>query len=427
MPSQQSSLQSGDRGLARTLTLTDAVAIGLGSIIGAGIFVVTGVAAGIAGPSLILSLLIAAVAAMCNALSSAELARIYPQSGGTYEYGYQKLSPWFGFSAGWMFLVSKLCTSGVAALGFAYYFTHFFPGASPIPIAASVVILLTGANCFGVKRAGILNKIIVSITIASLLYFTVAGSFTVRLEHFEPFFTSGISGVFEAAALLFFAFTGYARIATLGEEVAEPERTIPKAILITVSTAAILYVLVMIAAVGSVGTVALSQTTSPLEMAAQAFALPGVKLTTVIVGMTAMLGVLLGEILGTSRMMFAMAHRRDLPVRLTTVSKTHSAPVYGILLSGSIILIVTVAGTLPFVVSSASFTILLYYAIANLSALRLSPAERLYSPVIPVIGFCCCVGLACTLPLQSVLSGIGVLSIGVLYRAVRIAAVEKGS
>lgn len=206
----------------------------MGAIIGAGIFVVTGVAAGVSGPAFLISLLIAGVIATFNALSSAQLAAVYPHSGGTYEYAYRLINPGFGFSAGWMFLVSKLSAGSVVAIGFGSYFYQLVPFGSPLVISITAVILLTIANFFGIKKTGYLNLFIVGFTIISLLYLVFSGIPEMQSENFEPFAPFGWSGIAEATALLFFAFPGYARIATLAEEVKDPETTIPKAVIITI-------------------------------------------------------------------------------------------------------------------------------------------------------------------------------------------------
>lgn len=208
--------------LLRVLTLKDAVGIGLGAIIGAGIFVVTGVAAGISGPAFIISLLIAGIIATFNALSSAQLAAIYPHSGGTYDYAYRLINPDWGFSAGWMFLMSKLAAGSVVAIGFGSYFYQLVPFGSPLILSAAAVILLTLANFFGIKKTGNLNLFIVGFTIFSLLYLIFSGAPRIDSENFQPFAPFGLTGIAEATALLFFAFTGYARIATLAEEVKDP-------------------------------------------------------------------------------------------------------------------------------------------------------------------------------------------------------------
>ena len=161
--------------LQRVLGLKDAVAVGLGAIIGAGIFVVTGVAAGVSGPSFIVGLMIAGIVASFNALSSAQLAAVYPQSGGTYEYGYRLLNPALGFSAGWMFVLSKLSAAGIVAIGFGSYFHQLLPYFSPMVYSVSAIVLLTVANLWGIQKAGFVNITIVIITLLSLLYFLLGG------------------------------------------------------------------------------------------------------------------------------------------------------------------------------------------------------------------------------------------------------------
>ena len=293
--------KSDGKGLLRLLTLKDAVGIGLGAIIGAGIFVVTGIAAGVSGPAFIIGLMVAGVIATFNALSSAQLAAVYPHSGGTYEYGYILINPTFGFSAGWMFLISKLSAAGVVAIGFGSYFYQLVPIVSPLTFSILAVIILTGANFFGIKKAGILNLAIVAITLLSLIYLVFSGIPKVNVENFKPFAPFGIAGIAEAAALLFFAFTGYARIATLAEEVSEPKKTIPKAIIITTITAIILYAAVSIVAIGVIGTESMANSKSPLQLVANALSTPVISSVITIGASTAMLGVLLSQILGVSR------------------------------------------------------------------------------------------------------------------------------
>jgi APA family basic amino acid/polyamine antiporter len=239
--------------LKKVLHLKDAIAVGLGAIIGAGIFVVTGVAAGVAGPAFLVGLLIAGLVASFNALSSAQLAAVYPQSGGTYEYGYRLLNPALGFSAGWMFLLSKLSAAGIVAIGFGSYFHQLVPYFPPMVYSVAAIILLTLANLAGIRKAGLVNTLIVLVTLLSLIYFVFGGIGSVESRNFTPFAPFGIRGIAESAAILFFAFTGYARIATLAEEVVEPKKTIPRAVIITILTAIILYAAVSFIAVGTIG------------------------------------------------------------------------------------------------------------------------------------------------------------------------------
>ena len=404
--------------LKRDLRLLDAIGIGLGAIIGAGIFVVTGVAAGVAGPSFLIGLLLAGIVATFNALSSAQLAATYPQSGGTYEYGYQVLNPWLGFAAGWVFLASKLAAAGTVALGFASYFTALFPIASERMVAVIAAIILTVVNYFGIRRTGNLNTFIVLISVASLALFILAGIPSIRSENLVPFAPQGWRGTLEAAALLFFAYTGYARLATLGEEVHEPKKTIPRAIIWALGIAAILYLGVAYVAVASVGSEAMAGSNSPLEAAARTFQFPWVAILVGIGATTAMLGVLLSQLLGISRMIFAMSRRKDLPGLFGHVHPVHGVPDRGILLAGAVAILVALFGTFQAIVAAAAFTILIYYSIANLAAIRMRKEDKLFPNWIPFAGFISCILLAITMPPNVIITGLGLLAAGLLWRVV---------
>lgn len=407
---------SAPGGLRRELNLLDAVAVGLGAIIGAGIYVVTGVAAGVAGPAFIVGLLIAGLVATCNALSSAQLAATYPQAGGTYEYGYQVLHPWAGFSAGWMFLISKLAAAGTVALGFGGYLAALLPGVNERLAAVVAVVVLTVVNLIGIKKAGRLNLAIVAVSLAALVYLIVAGLPAFDVANLRPFAPQGLGGIMRSAALLFFAYTGYARLATLGEEVREPRRTIPRAIALSLGIAALLYGLVALVAVGGVGAAALSATSAPLERAAQAFRLPGAGQVVAVGATVAMLGVLLSQILGISRMLYAMARRHDLPAAMGHVHARHGVPDRAIILTGLVAVVVALFGTLEAIVAAASFTILFYYGVANLAAWRMRPADKLYPDWVPLLGLITCGVLALMLPWQAIVSGLGLLAAGALWR-----------
>ncbi|HHU04684.1 MAG TPA: amino acid permease [Fastidiosipila sp.] len=402
--------------LLRALNLGDAIAIGVGAVIGAGIFVVSGVAAGIAGPALIVSLLIAGLAATFNGLSSAQLAARFPTAGGTYEYAYEMLNSLAGFSAGWMYLVSKLAAGGVVALGFAFYLQRFFPSLDQHVTATVIVILLLIANLAGIKKTGLLNRVIVSVTVLSLLYFVAAGWAVFELENFRPFAPSGFLGIAQASAVLFFAFTGYARVATLGEEIKEPQRNIPRAIVGTLVISFLLYSLVLVLALGAIGASGMSESESPLFSAAQTMHWPGVVTVIGIAAVSSMLGVLLSQILGTSRMLFAMGRRGDLPQIFSKTGSRSKVPVYGILFSGFAVLLTVWLGELTFVSQTVSFTILVYYGITNLSALRLKAEERFLPRWISYFGLILCLLMAISLPLNTILAGLILLAVGHLLR-----------
>jgi len=404
-------------GLRRVLGLRDAVGIGFGAIVGAGIFVVTGLAAGIAGPALLLALPLAAIAAAANALSSAQLAAEYPQAGGTYEYGYRVLHPWAGFAAGWMFLASKTAAAGTVGLGIAAYLERFAPGLPGRAVALAAIALFTAVNAMGVRKSSVVNLAIVGVSALALAAFAAVGLARFDAAHLRPFAPAGAGGVLRAAALLFFAYTGYARVATLGEEVREPRRTIPRAILITVASVSVLYLLVAIAAVGGAGAPVLARTGAPLAEAALAMRVPALEPVIAAAGVCAMLGVLLSQLLGLSRMVFAMARRGDLPSRLSAVDARTGAPVRAVLLVGAGAALAAAFGTLAAIVPAASFAILLYYAIANLAALRMPAETRLYPPFVPLVGLGACLLLAASLAPWTIALGTGVLAAGFAVRA----------
>lgn len=415
-PQSHHSSPEQESGLRRELGLLDAVGVGFGAIIGAGIFVVTGVAAGVAGPAFLVGLLIAAVAATCNALSSAQLAAEYPRAGGTYEYGYRLLSPRAGFAAGWMFMVSKIAAAGTVALGLAGYLDALVPDLHPRGIAVGAIIAFTALNYFGVRRSSRANLVIVALSLAALLLFVAAGVGSFRMENLLPFAPSGWRRVMESAALLFFAYTGYARIATLAEEVSEPRRTIPSATVITMAGAVLLYFAVAIVAVGAIGAPGMAETAAPLHAAALAFPHPWAALVVSVGGITAMFGVILSQLLGLSRMGFAMARRGDLPAYLVRIHPRHGVPDRAVLLIGAAAALVAATGTLRGVASAASFAILVYYGMANLAALRMPRSAKLFHDAVPLAGLVACSVLAVSLARDTILFGLGSLIAGFALR-----------
>ncbi|MDH3456503.1 MAG: amino acid permease [Gemmatimonadota bacterium] len=404
--------------LQRTLGLLDAVGIGVGAIVGAGIFVVLGVAAGIAGPAVILAVLVAGMAATANALSSAQLAATYPVTGGTYEYGYRVLGPWRGFVAGWMFLAGKTAGVGTVALGIGAYLETVVPGVPARAVAATAVVVFTALNYTGVRRSSAANLVIVALSVMCLLLFLALGFPDMREAAYTPFAPAGWGATLEAAALMFFAYTGYARIATLGEEVRDPQRTIPRAIIITISTTLALYAAVAVVAVGVVGAPALADTGAPLQVAATAAGGATLGLAVTVGGTAAMLGVILSQLLGLSRMGFAMARRGDLPRFLDRVHPRFGVPHRAVVLIGVVALVVTLTGTLKGVASAAAFTILVYYGIANWAALRMPREAKLFPDLVPVAGCVACGLLALSLSSATLLTGLMVLLGGVVARLV---------
>ena len=297
-------------------------------------------------------------------------------------------------------------------------FINFSPLAPQLFFLYWRCFFLTFANVFGIKKAGILNLIIVAVTVFSLLYLAASGIPEIKIENFKPFAPFGISGIAEAAALLFFAFTGYARIATLAEEVVEPKKTIPRAIIITIVSSIILYTLISFVAIGIIGAENMAKSTSPLQEVANALSTPGIKSVITVGASTAMLGVLLSQILGISRMMLAMARRKDLPPVFERIHSRFRVPHVGIIFTGFIILILTLVGSFEFIVRAATFTILLYYSITNIAAIRQPEEDRMYSKIIPMLGLIGCLAMSISLPLNVIISGCGLLIVGFVLKFV---------
>jgi APA family basic amino acid/polyamine antiporter len=207
-------------------------------------------------------------------------------------------------------------------------------------------------------------------------------------------------------------------LATLGEEVTEPRKTIPRAIIWALGIAVVLYTGVALVAVGGIGAEAMAASRSPLEVAARTFPLPGVVIAIAIGATTAMLGVLLSQLLGISRMIFAMSRKGDLPEVFDHVNPKYEVPDRGILVAGFVAILVALFGTFEAIVAAAAFTILLYYSIANLAALRMRKEDKLFPDWIPVGGFISCLLLAFTMQPNVIITGLGILAAGFVWRAV---------
>jgi len=416
--------------LTRQVGVGGAVMLGLGSIIGTGVFVSIGIAAGIAGPSVIPAVMLAAVVALCNGLNSAQLAANHPTSGGTYEYGYRYLNGWFGFAAGWLFLLAKSASAATAALGFSGYFLNLVNGGERtylVGVALFAVAALTIVVLAGMRRGNAVNIAIVSISLTSLAFFVVAGLPLLigsGGRHLTPFIASERPAVslFHATALMFVAYTGYGRIATLGEEVREPRRTIPRAILATMLVTMALYGAVAIVGVGSVGADVLAGATSaesaaPLEVVARRFGVPGAPLVLAVGAVAAMLGVLLNLILGLSRILLAMGRRRDMPTAVARIDAKGTTPYVAVAAIGVIIALLVLIGDVRTTWSFSAFTVLVYYAITNLAALRIPREQRLYPMCIAVVGLIGCLFLAFWVERAVWLVGLGLIALGIAWHA----------
>ncbi|MDP9845072.1 APC family permease [Streptosporangium lutulentum] len=403
--------------LERRLGLADAVVIGLGSMIGAGVFSALAPAAAAAGSGLLPGLGLAAVVAYCNATSSARLAARYPDSGGTYVYGRMRLGPFWGYLAGWSFVVGKLASCAAMALTVGAY---VWPGHQR-EVAAATVVALTALNYTGVRKAAWLTRTIVAVVLlvlAAVVVASVAGG-QARAAGLDISLDTGVRGVLQAAGLLFFAFAGYARIATLGEEVRDPVRTIPRAIPVALGITLVVYAAVAVSVLAVLGPRRLGETTAPLAEAVGVAGVPALVPVVQAGAAIAALGSLLALILGVSRTTLAMARDRYLPPVLAAVHPRFKVPHRAELAVGAVVAVLVLAGDLRGAIGFSSVGVLVYYAIANASAWTLPPGEGRPPRAVPVLGLAGCVALAFSLPPDAVLSGGAVLAAGAILYGTR--------
>jgi APA family basic amino acid/polyamine antiporter len=411
--------------LARRLGTTDAVVIGLSAMIGAGVFAAFAPAAAAAGSGLLIGLVIAGGVAYCNASSSAALAARYPRSGGTYVYGRERLGEWWGFMAGWGFVVGKTASCAAMALTFASYVT---PGLAR-PLAVAAVVVFTAVNYFGVTKTAGLARVLLAVTLVALAVILVAmfGGGRLAADHLgaQLWTGGGVVGTLQAAGLLFFAFAGYARIATLGEEVRDPVRTIPRAVRTALAVVLVLYAVVAVGLLLVLDPAELAASTAPLRDAVEAGSLSWLAPAASVGAAVASLGALLALITGVGRTTLAMARNRDLPGWLSAVHPRYQVPHHAEIAVGVVVCALVLSFDLRGVIGFSSFGVLVYYAIANAAAFTLRDGEVRLRRWVPVLGLAGCLILAATLPWTSVVAGLAVFAVGLAGRAAVLARRDR--
>jgi APA family basic amino acid/polyamine antiporter len=405
--------------LKRALGLFDATAISIGAIIGAGIYVVTGIVAGVAGPGIVVSIILAGIIASFSALSFAELSTYIPKEGGGYEFIYELISPFTGFLSGWMWIFSNIFIGAAVSIGFAQYLTVIFPNLPMKIVAMMICLLFTFINSMGVRQSTSLNNILVVTKIVILLFFIIAGLSFINVKNFQPFMPHSSIGIIEGTALIFFAYGGYARVTTVAEEIKDARRTIPRAILLSLLISSVIYILIGFVAIGLIGSQQLASSNFPLS---DAIAVTGIPYASFVISLGAMIAtasVLLMTILGISRMTYAMARNNQLPAFLGRIHKRFQTPFYAIWLTG-ILSAVLVFENFSRVIAVGTFALLFHYALVNLAAARLKSENRKYPILISIVGFLICILLLVFLSKDSWVIGIFGLSIGTLYYVLRL-------
>ena len=418
--------------LTRSLGFWGATGIGIGAIIGTGIFVLIGVATGVAGPAVILSFIIAGFVALLTGLSTAELSSFIHESGGSYIYTAKAFGAFPGFVVGWMKSFDYIVGASAVSVGFAAYFAYFvgIPAttATIIIVATLWPLVLMLLNLKGIQEASWTNNLLVALKILALLIFIVVGASALiasgDYSNYFPFFPHGFSGVMSGAAIIFFAFIGFNTIATMAEEVKDPEKNVPRAILFAFGVCTLIYIAVAIVAVGIVNWEALGSTSAPLEFALKTitdniFILEFLAVS----ALFATTSVIMASIMGGSRALFAMARQGVLPKVLSTISR-QNVPVYTILLCGFVIsgIVLATRGNLNRLASIFNFGTLLTFFFINLSLLQLRKTMPdvkrgfkvpLY-PYTPVFALISCIVLAFYLNANAVMTACVFLVVGII-------------
>ncbi|MFM7365861.1 MAG: APC family permease [Cuspidothrix sp.] len=414
--------------LKRELGWLSAAIMGLASVIGAGIFVSIGIAAGISGSAAIAALIVAGLLAACNSLNYAQLAVNHPVSGGIYEYGYKYLTPWLGFTGGWIYLLSKTAVAATAALGFSGYLLNNIAMTDAgilVPVAETAVFLITLIVLGGMGSSKVSTIVAVSITIFSLFCLIIVGFFFCFSHGFEKFTFSGANShdwtinFLQSVALMFVSYNGAARISMVGEEIVDPQNSIPKAITFTIVATMVLYVSVAVIGLGSIGAEAFAEATrlnaAPLKAVADSFDIPIVSNLLAVGAMTSMLSILLTTILGVSRLLLAMGRRGDMPNFLTKLNSAGTTPDLAVIAVGIAIAFLVFIGDVKVTWSFGTFGALYRSAIVSLAALQISDQERLYPKWISWLSFSTSILLAFCIEWYYWLIGLGLIGVGLIW------------
>ena len=409
--------------LVRSTALFGAVILGLGSIVGTGAFVSIGFGYALAGEWLLYAILLAAFVALCNGLSSAQLAAVHPVSGGTYEYGYKFLNHDLGFVAGWFFIAAKSASAAAAALASAWLMNQYlgWPEWAVTSIAIGFIVFLTALVLAGLRRSNQVNALLVGLAIASLIVFVVWSAQAPRPAAFvRDSAEFSLRDFLAAAGLLFVAYTGYGRIATMGEEVQEPRRVIPRAIIATMVVVTVLY--------GAVAWALMQR--NPLfigeDFILTQLMAPGLARDFVFIGaILAMLGVTLNLILGVSRVVLAMARRGDLPHAWATLNSTRTSAPTATWVTAAVMIAIAALGGIRLAWTFSAFTVLIYYSITNLAALKVQREQRFIAKTWSLLGLVGCVSLAIMLHVGTVFIGLVLLILGLAWHRYRYRALRN--
>ena len=413
--------------LARDLGLLEAYTMGVGTMIGAGIFVLPSIAAANAGPASMISFTVGGIVSLLAALSLSELATGMPKAGGSYYYVNHALGSFFGSIVGWGMWAGLMFATAFYMLGFGQYLT-FFWGEVPVAGAAlAMAAALVYLNYRGVKETGALQNFIVVLLIGFILVFAGVGLFNIEPDLLTPFNPRGWGSVATTAATVYVAFIGFEVIASSAEEIKDPGRNLPLAMIASVLTPTLLYVLVMLISTGVLPVPALAESRIPVADVAERFVGPVGALLMVIGAVLATVSSANASILSAARVNFAMGRDRILTNWLNDVHDRFRTPYRAILVTGVVILALIAAGVgIETLADVASFSYLVTYAFVHIAVVVMrradppeySPSFRIPDvlyPALPIVGAVSCVVIMATMNLLVLALGGGIVALGVVW------------
>jgi amino acid transporter/nucleotide-binding universal stress UspA family protein len=409
----------------RTIGLFGATTIGVGSLLGAGIYVLIGSAANVAGPSVVFSYLLCGLLAFVTTIMYADLSRLIPRSGGGYTYAYSLLGSLGGFSTGWFLALGSILASSLYAIGFAEYAVSFTgnhaSGAVTKAIAIGITLLITGFNLLP-KRDGKFNfqNWIVWGNVAILLVLIILSSFHLDVENATPVFPKGFSGMLGALSIIYISFFGYQLIANNADEIKEPEKTIPKAMKLSMLISMAIYLLVAVAAVLSVSWTKLATSPAPLVIVAnESFGGSGWLIIS-FGGVLASLGALSSTLLSQSRQAYTMGKDRFFPDMFGKLNEKTKQPAGAVLAGGILTSLALAAFELETIAKVTNLSLLLSLLPVSLALRKLykeNPAVRpksVFKRLLPEISLAINLGLLLTMDLFALALGQQLIIAGVL-------------
>lgn len=414
--------------LSRHIGLFNLTMYGVGLILGAGIYVLIGEAAGFAGNALWLSFILGAIVALFAGLSYSELAALFPKAAAEYIFVKEGFRNGFiGFIVGWLTIVTSIIVAATVALGFAGYMEELTR--IPIFVSALVIIgILSAINFLGIRESALLNTIFAFVTIAGLALVIVIGfsaPVEVEIDYFEN--PMGFNGIILAFVLVFFAFIGFEDMANVSEEVKKPQKTIPRGIMISVLITAIIYILVSLASIRVVGWEQLSNSSAPLAFVAQQRLGEQGGFVLSVIALFATASTILITLVAGARIFYGMAKDGSLPSKLGIIHSKTKTPWIAVILIFATSCGFVFVGDIVIVANIVVFAVVVTFAMINASVILLRytrpdlqrpfkvPGNVGKFPVLPLFGLGATIYMALQFEIEIILSGVGIMIVGAVF------------